>query len=185
VDVSEVTNYIIRYEEEGLSEEDTIKLFQYLVDSGMAWRLQGFYGRQAMALIDMGLVTRPDAETPSGASLVVQEEPNRKRKSRRGRPSTKQVGALVQMGQRRNPGQGIILDRIEDRPYEGHSNYSAYMEHMKTKGYVDYHTAGTEHQNFVLVHWFDPPSDYTSDRNYHDKQWYPDKWVKVVSPVKK
>ena len=39
-----ITELIIKYESEGLGEEETIELFQHLVDTGMAWSLQGFYG---------------------------------------------------------------------------------------------------------------------------------------------
>lgn len=47
---------IIAYEQGELDEEATIGLFQQLVDSGMAWQLQGSYGRTAVALIEAGLV---------------------------------------------------------------------------------------------------------------------------------
>jgi hypothetical protein len=43
-------DYIIRYEEGKLDEEETIDLFLYLIDSGLAWKLQGMYGRTAVAL---------------------------------------------------------------------------------------------------------------------------------------
>jgi hypothetical protein len=49
---------IIAYEMGELSEDAVIELFQYLVDTGMAWSLQGSYGRMAMALIEAGYVTR-------------------------------------------------------------------------------------------------------------------------------
>lgn len=47
---------IIAYENGELDEEETLDLFQSLVDSGLAWRLQGHYGRTAKALIDAGLI---------------------------------------------------------------------------------------------------------------------------------
>lgn len=48
---------IIAYEQGELDEEQAIKLFQKLVDSGLAWKLQGSYGRTAKALIEAGYVT--------------------------------------------------------------------------------------------------------------------------------
>jgi hypothetical protein len=53
---------IVDYEEGLLDEVEIIELFQSLVDSGMAWRLQGSYGRTAQDLIDAGLVAERDPE---------------------------------------------------------------------------------------------------------------------------
>lgn len=52
----DLTSQIIAYEDGDLSDEDTIKLFQSLVDSGMAWELQGMYGRQAAQMISDGSI---------------------------------------------------------------------------------------------------------------------------------
>jgi hypothetical protein len=46
---------MIQWEDGTLSEEDTIALFQELIDSGLVWRLQGTYGRVAQSLIHNGL----------------------------------------------------------------------------------------------------------------------------------
>ena len=51
---------IIEYESGWLGESSTIELFQHLVDTGLAWQLQGNYGRMAKALIDAGLVVAPN-----------------------------------------------------------------------------------------------------------------------------
>jgi hypothetical protein len=50
---------IMKYEEGKMSEKEEISFFQYLVNSGVAWTLQGHYGRTAMDLIEEGLVTPP------------------------------------------------------------------------------------------------------------------------------
>jgi hypothetical protein len=54
----DITDYIIRYENGDLSPDETIALFQKLIDTGMAWRLQGSYGRAAQAMIEAGLCKR-------------------------------------------------------------------------------------------------------------------------------
>lgn len=46
---------IIAFEEGELDREETIELFQELINSGLAWKLQGAYGRMASRLIDSGL----------------------------------------------------------------------------------------------------------------------------------
>ena len=41
---------IMAFEQGNLDEEGVIELFQDLIDSGLAWQLQGSYGRMANAL---------------------------------------------------------------------------------------------------------------------------------------
>jgi hypothetical protein len=45
---------IMAFESGELDEGDIIELFQELIDSGLAWQLQGSYGRMANALIENG-----------------------------------------------------------------------------------------------------------------------------------
>lgn len=59
--MTDITTRIIAYESGEMSETDTIALFQDLVNSGLAWQLQGSYGRMATALIEQGDVTDPRA----------------------------------------------------------------------------------------------------------------------------
>lgn len=47
---------IIAYENGELDEDETVELFQQLVNSGLVWQLQGSYGRTAMDLINAGLI---------------------------------------------------------------------------------------------------------------------------------
>ncbi len=48
---------LIALDDGTLSEDEETELFQYLVDTGLAWQLQGRIGRQAADLIGEGLVT--------------------------------------------------------------------------------------------------------------------------------
>lgn len=57
---------IMDYESGLLDDEATIALFQKLVDSGLAWRLQGHYGRTATALIEEGYITANKGVTHEG-----------------------------------------------------------------------------------------------------------------------
>lgn len=59
----DVTGAIIAFEGGELNEKETIELFQHLVDTGMAWQLQGSYGRQAKAMLDAGVIHKPKKKT--------------------------------------------------------------------------------------------------------------------------
>ena len=55
--MKELLNMIVAYEQGKLDEQQTIQLFQQLVDSGMIMKLQGHYGRFAAQLMEEGLIT--------------------------------------------------------------------------------------------------------------------------------
>jgi len=56
-----LTDEIIAYEQGDMNEAEAIIFFQELVDTGLAWTLQGHYGRTAKALIEAGYVNAVDA----------------------------------------------------------------------------------------------------------------------------
>ena len=49
-------DYIIRYEQGDLRGQEVLELFAHLIKTGMAWSLQGSYGRMAGNLIDRGYI---------------------------------------------------------------------------------------------------------------------------------
>ncbi len=56
----QIADQIVAYEEGLLDFEEICMLFQSLINSGQAWKLQGSYGRMAVRLIADGLVYLPD-----------------------------------------------------------------------------------------------------------------------------
>ena len=55
--VSSLLDKIISWENGELDDEQAVEFFQELIDSGLAWSLQGSYGRTAKALIENGHCT--------------------------------------------------------------------------------------------------------------------------------
>ena len=51
---SDVVDKIMEYDSGEMNYEETVDFFQELIDSGLAWQLQGSYGRQAVAFINSG-----------------------------------------------------------------------------------------------------------------------------------
>jgi hypothetical protein len=68
--VENLVERIMDFEAGELDEQDTIELFQHLVDTGMAWSLQGSYGRAAIALIEAGHIHIPPAPKTVREDLI-------------------------------------------------------------------------------------------------------------------
>lgn len=49
-----VLDYILAFENGEATNEQVLDLFSYLIRTGQAWTLQGFYGRTANDLIEAG-----------------------------------------------------------------------------------------------------------------------------------
>lgn len=49
-------------EGEGATEEEVIEAWQYLHDTGLAYQLQGWYGRTAQAMLEEGLIVDKKVE---------------------------------------------------------------------------------------------------------------------------
>jgi hypothetical protein len=54
----DVVDLIIAWEGGEASDEQTLELFSHLIKTGEAWTLQGCYGRQAMAFIQAGYISK-------------------------------------------------------------------------------------------------------------------------------
>lgn len=54
----DITDKIIQLESGEISEQDFLSLFSTLIKTGLAWSLQGCYGRTARALIDQGYIDK-------------------------------------------------------------------------------------------------------------------------------
>src|SRR3954471_10009659 len=57
-------------EGEDATEREQLTAWQWLVDTGQAWRLQGWLGRTATYLIDQGLIKKTGVSSPGGVGAV-------------------------------------------------------------------------------------------------------------------
>lgn len=60
----DTVSFIIEFEDGALEEEEVIEGFQHLINSGLVWQLQGFYGRTANDLINAGRCTVAPVPAP-------------------------------------------------------------------------------------------------------------------------
>lgn len=54
----DITSKIIEFELGGLNDAEVVELFAELIRNGMAWSLQGHYGRTASSMIEMNLISK-------------------------------------------------------------------------------------------------------------------------------
>lgn len=55
------------------SEEQVIEAWQYLIDTGLAWQLQGWFGRTAAHLISEGICTDNTRAVQAAINSAYQE----------------------------------------------------------------------------------------------------------------
>jgi hypothetical protein len=58
--MADIVNKIIAFESGEMDDDEIVEFFQELIDNGMAWTLQGSYGRLATRLILEGRCHRKD-----------------------------------------------------------------------------------------------------------------------------
>lgn len=63
----DVTSFVIEFEGGETSEAQVVEGFQHLINTGIAWQLQGSYGRTARNLIEAGICKPAGEWTPEQA----------------------------------------------------------------------------------------------------------------------
>ena len=61
MNLNTLTDKIVRYENGEMEYEECVELFQHLIDTGLAWELQGRIGRAAVDLIEAGECSPPSS----------------------------------------------------------------------------------------------------------------------------
>lgn len=61
---------LMRYENGDMTETEAVEMFADLVKTGMAWSLQGSYGRGASSLIRAGVISPEGEVTEHGQALI-------------------------------------------------------------------------------------------------------------------
>jgi len=100
-----------------------------------------------------------------------------------GRRSEKQIGALVHMHRRKEPGLGIIIDRISKADDVALPENVNMPSEFRGGTWVWEARNASPASTFVLVQWFKKPSEY-SDETFSriaNKAWYPISYLKVIS----
>ena len=57
-----------------INEEQYIAAWQHLINTGLCWRLQGWFGRTARRMIDAGYCCSPTAQSVIGSLSTLSEK---------------------------------------------------------------------------------------------------------------
>lgn len=63
IEMSTIGNKLVDFELGLLDEDEELDLLQNLIDTSLAWRLNGYYGRTCARLIQEGILQAPGEET--------------------------------------------------------------------------------------------------------------------------
>lgn len=66
----DTVNALMDFEDGTLDDAGTLELFSHLITTGMAWNLQGSYGRMAQGFIDAGYIDPDGFITDAGDDLL-------------------------------------------------------------------------------------------------------------------
>lgn len=66
----DLTGNIIKFESEDMNLSETLTLFSHLIKTGLAWKLQGFYGRTARSFIEADILNMQGDLTDHGAEVL-------------------------------------------------------------------------------------------------------------------
>jgi len=105
---------IMAYEDGSLSEADTIKMFQEMVNDGSVWKLQGSYGRTAQAMLDAGVIQPPTKATTDyyGNKIPTKGQPPTGAEMKIDKATSDQVDALLAKAPQKAQKIALIEDAL-------------------------------------------------------------------------
>ena len=72
----DMVDKIMAWESGNLGTQETVEFFSELIKNGMAWKLQGCYGRAAMRMIEAGVLDKDGNINQDRLDEVVAESKN-------------------------------------------------------------------------------------------------------------
>lgn len=152
---------IMEFENGTLDEEGVLQLFQYLVDTGLAWQLQGSYGRAAKALLDQGLIQPANSDKQDAYGNTVPGKPRDDQglheASARGTVKIAGLGKVIKnlqmLDQRMISFRDLVL-MAKQHGQQSDISFESAVKELAKAGIIVYKTAGTEVSNlgYRLAH---------------------------------